>query len=308
MNTPEETFGQTNFAHAQLGDKRRTKRLVALTDLMARRPGGALPQKLNNPKDLKAFYRLMNCEDVTHKAIFDAHRVATLEQIQACDSPVLVLHDATELDFTSHFVVAEEMGQIGNGNYRGYIAQNSLAVDSKTKRVLGLVNQVLHHRADVPAKETLAEKRVRESRESLLWLKGTEPLPSDRKLVDVCDQGADTFEFLESELNSGRRFVIRTAYDRGILIGHGDPSHGQSSNLRTYARTLPIAGTWELSVTSRARTKVRRRRKLRRRRKARSLRPREPNASLAQQIWPSLLQPFKSSRPARSTGYTAIHL
>lgn len=247
-----ESFGQTNFGHAQLGDKRRTKKLVALADLMSRRPGGALPQKLNNPKDLKAFYRLMNREEVTHKAILDAHRMATFEQIQACDSPVLILHDATELDFTRHFCVAEEMGQIGNGNHRGYIVQNSLAVDSKTRRVLGLANQVLHHRADVPSNETLAQKRVRESRESLLWLKGTEPLSGDRKLIDVCDQGADTFEFFENEVNSGRRFVIRCAYDRGIHIGHGDAADSDSSYLRTYARTLPTVGTWELQVTSRA--------------------------------------------------------
>jgi hypothetical protein len=115
---------------------------------------------------------------------------------------------------------------------------------------------VLHHRADVSAGETLAQKRARESRESLLWLKGTARLPSDRKLVDVCDQGADTFEFFEREVNSGRRFVIRCAYDRGIFIGHDAPATSRSSHLRTYARGLPIAGTWTLEVTSRAADKA----------------------------------------------------
>lgn len=251
MISPGKTFGETNFAHAQLGDARRTKRLVALADSMARRPGGALPQKLNNPKDLKAFYRLMDCEAVTHESILSAHRKVTFEAIDACASEVLILHDATELDFTKHFCVAEKMGQIGNGNHRGYIVQNSLAVVSQTGQVLGLANQVLHHRADVSADETLAQKRIRESRESLLWLKGTQ-LPGDRKLIDVCDQGADTFEFFEHEVNSGRRFVIRCAYDRGIVIGHDDPANSHSSHLRTYARTLPIAGTWQLRVGSRA--------------------------------------------------------
>lgn len=251
MISTGQTFGQINFADAELGDKRRTKRLVETADLMTRRPGGTLPQKLNNPKDLKAFYRLMNCEQVTHEAILASHRRATLKQIEACESPVLMLHDATELDFTSHASLEDELGQIGNGNHRGYIAQNSLAVDSKTRRVLGLFNQVLHHRANVPAKETVAQKRVRESRESLLWLHGTKPLPSDRKLVDVCDQGADTFEFLEQEVNSGRRFVIRAAYDRGIEIGHDGPATRKLSYLRSYARTLPAVGTWTLSVTSR---------------------------------------------------------
>ena len=273
-----KTIGEQNFAHAQLGDARRTNRLVAIADLMARRPEGALPQKLNSPKDLKAFYRLMNCKAVTHEAILSAHRAVAIERMEACDSPVLILHDATELDFTKHFSVAETMGQIGNGNHRGYIVQNSLAVESTTGRVLGLANQILHCRADVPAGETLAQKRIRESRESLLWLKGTEPLPRDRKLVDVCDQGADTFEFFEHEVRSGRRFVIRCAYDRGVVIGHGDPADSESSHLRTYARTLPVAGTWQLRVSSRASNKSPTKKGKKRKGKKP---PREKNARLA---------------------------
>ena len=159
------------------------------------------------------------------------------------------------MDYSRHFSLAGELGQIGNGNHRGYIVQNSLAVDSKTRRVLGLTNQVLHHRANVPKGEKLAQKRVRKSRESLLWLKGTQHLPADRQLVDVCDQGSDTFEFLEHEVHSGRRFVLRTSFDRRVLIGHHDDGSGESSNLRTYARTLPVAGTWTLQVTSRQTTK-----------------------------------------------------
>ena len=137
MISTNQSFGSVNFADAQLGDKRRTKRLVASVDLMVRRPGGSLPQKLNNPKDLKAFYRLMDCKQVTHEAILDAHRKATLRKIDECPSPVLILHDATELDFTSHASVGETLGQIGNGHHRGYIAQNSLAVDSKKPTDLG---------------------------------------------------------------------------------------------------------------------------------------------------------------------------
>jgi hypothetical protein len=130
-----------------------------------------------------------------------------------------------------------------------------LAVDPETRQVLGLCNQVLHRRATVPDGETIAQKRVRESRESRLWLLGTDPLPSDKQLVDVCDQGADTFEFLEHEVHSGRRFVIRAAYDRGILIGHDEASTCETSHLRTYAAQLPEAGRWILSVTSRVEVK-----------------------------------------------------
>lgn len=258
MGSKIESFGEMNFAHTELGDVRRSRRLVKTADLMCRRPGGSLPQKLNNPKDLKAFYRLMRCEEVTHEAILAAHREVTQNKIAETRGPVLILHDATELDYTKHLSLKEDLGQIGNGSHRGYIVQNSLAVNPKTRQVLGLYNQVLHHRANVPAGETIAQKRERESRESLLWLQGTEPestATDSWKLIDVCDQGADTFEFLEHEVNSGRRFVIRAAYDRSILIGHGDAGECETGNLRTYARELPEAGRWTLSVTSKVEQK-----------------------------------------------------
>ncbi len=196
----------------------------------------------------------MNSDGVTHEVILQAHREVVLANIEQMDSPVLVLHDATELDYTNHHSL-ETLGQIGNGHHRGYIAQNSLAVDPNTREVVGLLGQVLHDRVRVPKKEGTAKKRERESRESRLWLTGTESLPASWQLIDVCDQGADTFEFLEHEVNSGRRFVIRAAYDRGIVIGHDAPETSNESHLRTYARTLPEAGSWTLRVTSKVETK-----------------------------------------------------
>lgn len=247
--TQTPSFGELNFGHAQLGDRRRTKRLVQLVDQMCQRPGGTLPQKFRSPADLQAFYRLVRSDDVTHAAILGAHRQVTFEQIQRLETPVLVLHDSTELDFTTHKSL-HRLGQIGSGTRRGYIAHNSLAVDPQTREVLGLCNQVLHRRPRVAKQETNSQKRKRTTRESLLWLKGTEPLPGDWQFVDVCDRGADSFEFLEHEMASGRRFVIRSSHSRRVFVGHGEPRPGDSGKLHASARTLPQAGTWTLRVTS----------------------------------------------------------
>ena len=243
-----ESFGQMHFGNAVLGDKRRTNCLVRCADALSRHPGGTLPDKINSPADLKAFYRLCDCPDVTHKAVLAPHRERTLQTIERLRRPILILHDATELDYTTHFSLADDLGQIGNGKYRGYICQNSLAVDPKTREVIGLANQVLHHRVRVPKSETAAQRRDRETRESRLWLHGTDGLPSRRQLVDVCDQGADTFEFLQHECYSGRRFVIRSAYNRGILIGH-KAEKGHSSYVRTYAKGLSSLGERTVKVT-----------------------------------------------------------
>jgi hypothetical protein len=249
--THTQSFGERNFGHAQLGDQRRTRRLVDLANQMALRPGGTLPQKIRSPADLQAFYRLMRKKQVTHAAILEAHRQATVARIEELEGTVLVIHDTTELEYTTHKSL-DGLGKIGNGNRRGYITHNSLAVDPKTRDVLGLYNQVLHRRAEVSESETRTQRRNRSSRESLLWIKGTEPLPASRQLVDVCDRGADSFEFLEHEVSSGRRFVIRSCYDRCIFLGHGEPKESESGKLHQYARTLSQAGTWTLQVTSKS--------------------------------------------------------
>lgn len=242
-------FGEKNFGNAQLGDKRRTKRLVSLVEQLCLRPGGSLPQKLRSPKDLKSFYRLMDADEVTHKAILDPHRDVTMERIEELNKAVLILHDTTELDYTTHKSL-KELGQIGNGKNRGYLAHNSLAIEPESGEVLGLTNQILHRRAVVSKSETHSQRRKRTDRESLLWPEGTKPLPSNWNLIDVCDRGADTFEFLQHEVQSGRRFVIRSSHDRCIKVGHDAPEDCKSTKLRAHLRSLPEAGTWKLNVTA----------------------------------------------------------
>ena len=45
-------------------------------------------------------------------------------------------------------------------------------------------------------------------------------MPAAAQLIDVADQGAGTFEFLEHEFPSGRRFVIRDGKTRQVDAGH----------------------------------------------------------------------------------------
>ena len=156
MNDGIASFGCSDFGHADLGDQRRTRRLAALVDQMTRHPGGTLPDKLNQPPDLRAFYRLMNRPEVTHDVLMRSHAEATRQRIAALGSGVVLqLHDATELDFTSKTTLLDHLGQIGQGTRRGYICHNSLAVRADTGETLGLLSQILHHRADVSDGETV---------------------------------------------------------------------------------------------------------------------------------------------------------
>jgi hypothetical protein len=214
------SFGQRNFGKVNLGDKRSTKRLVKLVDIMCRHPGGTLPDKLSQPPDLRAFYRVVNRPQTTHEALMRGHTDETRARIGALGSRVvLILHDATELDYTSKATLTDSLGQIGQGTQRGYICHNSLAVRADTGETLGLTAQILHHRADRPQGETAKQSRERENRESRLWVRGAQlsgAAPAGVLCVDVSDSLSDTFEYLAYEIDNQRSFVLRAKENRKL--------------------------------------------------------------------------------------------
>jgi transposase-like protein len=241
------SFAQANFGQVNLGDKRRTDRLVQSVEEMCRHPGGTLPDKLNRPADLRGFYRLMDQSEVTHKVLMDGHTAQTRRAIEALGSgAVLLLHDATELDYTSKKSLKGRLGQIGQGTRQGYICHNSLAVRADSGETLGLCSQILHHRAKVDKNEKTCQKRQRQDRESRLWVEGAKssgPAPPGVQCVDVSDSLSDTFEYMAFEVTQGRHFLLRAREDRHLAKPHSGPSR-----LFEAVRQLQMAGAHEVSV------------------------------------------------------------
>lgn len=246
MESQCDSFGMRNFGRLDLGDVRRTARLVEAVDVMCRHPGGTLPHKLNRPADLRAYYRLLHRPEVTHAKLIGSHADCTRADVAKQDADVLILHDATELDFTSKATVSQLLSQIGMGAQRGYICHNSLAVRADTGAVLGLTSQILHQRAFVPKNETAKQCRERANRESRLWVQGAQasgPAPAGVRCVDVSDSLSDTFEYMAFEVDQGRRFVLRQREDRRLQT----PLAGQDY-LKAATRALPAQGERSVRV------------------------------------------------------------
>jgi len=247
-----DSFGQENFGSVDLGHAQRNECLIKIANLLQRHPGGTLPDKLNNPTNYNSMLNLANRPEVTHAAVLQPHRQRTFRLMQEAASPiVLLIHDTTELDYSGLHSLAAELGEIGNGSRRGYLCHNSLAVDPQKREVLGLANQLLHCREPVPPQESVAAKRIRESRESRLWTRAVEAIgvvASDKTCVDVCDRGADAFEFLAYEVQAGRSFLIRSTQSRSI---EADAEGGCQTYLHDYARTLQSRGRRDLTLAAR---------------------------------------------------------
>lgn len=249
------SFGRRNFDGLDLGDSRRTDRLVRAVDAMCRHPGGTLPDKFPKPADLRAFYRLMDCDSVTHEVLMRAHAEETRRLVAQVPGVVLIVHDATELDYTTRKSLELQLGQIGQGTHRGYICHNSLAVrlssDARGTLVpetLGLLSQILHHRPRVDKQETAKQTRERQSRESRLWRRGVEacgPPPPEVQCVDVSDSLSDTFEYMAYEVAEGRHFVLRAREERRLE----EPVNGKQY-LFEAVRSLASSGSRGIEVAT----------------------------------------------------------
>lgn len=162
-------WAEAHFTGTRLGDRRRSRRLMAAAAVLANRPEGTLPQRFALAP-LRAVYRLCNRPEVTRQAVTEPHLTATREAIGATRSATLILHDSTELVFTSHHALTG-LGQTGNGRGRGLLQHNSLAIDAATGMVHGLIAQQVSPRPKAPKNESRAAREGRE-RQSQVWARG----------------------------------------------------------------------------------------------------------------------------------------
>ena len=195
----ERSFGELHFGSAELGDVRRTRRLVQVADRMVKHPGGTLPDKLSDPAGLKGLYRLAARDEVTHEAVLAPSRERTLRLAAEASGTVLHIHDGTELDYSGLHSL-KDLGRIGDGNGRGYLVHNTLTIVAETREVLGLAYQKLIKRPQAPKRETRKQCRERPDRESRMWKHASKTIPAvppGRRWVEVADRGADLLEFID---------------------------------------------------------------------------------------------------------------
>jgi Transposase DNA-binding len=229
-------WARENFGTADLGDARRTARLIHSAACRHEHPSGSLPAKFHDPASLEGYYQLANEPDVTHARILQSAAPRTWQRMRDEPGVTLVLHDTTVGDYSGLDI--DDLGQIGDGHGRGLYIHNALAV-TPDRRVLGLAGQLLHKRRKVPKNETKAQRQRAPDRESRLWkalVQQMPPAPADRLWVDVADRGADITEFLAHEHTTGRVYLVRSQHNRKVQLVD-DSGTVTSARLHTFIRT-----------------------------------------------------------------------
>lgn len=239
------TWAQQQFSDCQLGDERRTRRLVRLAEQVVSHPSGGFPEQTETWADLKAAYRLLDRAEVTFESVAGMHWRQTRERNAG---RYLVLGDTTELDFGFHREIPD-LGPTGNGGGWGFLLHSGLLVAAEGEEIFGLAAQTIHYRQPRPKHEN-ATQRLGRDRESKVWGEVIDAVgrPAEGvELVHVLDRGADNFEVYCHCLEQEADWVVRvTQKERNILT-----PDDERMSLCAYLDTLPLSGKYELLLRTR---------------------------------------------------------
>jgi hypothetical protein len=221
---PPAQWAQREFGFAELGDRRRSKRLVNIATKLAANPGGTLPQAIPQWADLKAAYRFLDQPRVTYDQIQAPHLENTLA---LCREPgeYLIIEDTTLLDYSCS-EAALELGTIGDGSQRGFELHSAMAVRVEQwtleQRPEGIVVGLLGQQCDCPrprAKGETEAQRWQRARKSRRWtaaLKTAGPPPAGCQWIYVADRESDFYEPIQTCQQLSIDFVIRSRCDRRL--------------------------------------------------------------------------------------------
>jgi hypothetical protein len=236
-------WAQQQFGRCELGDVRRTRRLVQFASQVAAAPDASTPGQTERWSDLKAAYRLIDNDHATFEAIGNCH----WQQTRQCASGTwLISCDTTEVNFGATNE-AMGLGPLGGGFGRGFLLHSGLMIDPETEEVIGLAGQKTRYRKPAPKRESRTRRQARD-RESKVWgelIEQIGPPPEGVRWIDLCDRGADNFEVYCKLLLNRHDWVIRAAQLKRV-VRQGN----KEMPLSSFLGSLPLAGTYKLSYRS----------------------------------------------------------
>src|SRR5215210_713239 len=190
-------WAENEFGDADLGDVRRTARLVQLATVLGAQPQASLPDAADDPATLKAAYRFFDNAYVRAEAMLASHIRSTKVRMQAVPL-VLAVQDTTYLDWTDH-PNTKGLGPLAAPSHQGLLAHTTLAITPE-RVPLGLLAQQVWARDPAVRHKQDHQQRPIDAKESQKWLTSLEAVITarvecpDTHFVSVGDREADVYD------------------------------------------------------------------------------------------------------------------
>lgn len=244
-------WAEEQFGGCELGDVRRTQRLVRYAAQAAADPSGSTPKQTECWDECKAAYRLIDSEDVVFTAITAPHYQATRARTKGT---WLLISDTTDTHFPGRNV--KGLGPTGDGGGHGFLLHSSLMVRADGKEIVGLAGQVIRYRRPVKQEAGGSQRVRRKDRESVIWGQLIDQVgrpPEGVRFLHVCDRGGDQFELYCHMVQQQAGWVVRAAQlQRRVFT-----PQREEVKLSAYLESLPVADNYTLDLTANKNQKAR---------------------------------------------------
>lgn len=224
MDASGYEWAEEEFGHAELGDRRRTRRLVTTARALAVAPAGRVTQVFRKNADQQGVYGLLSNELVSRAALGRAMASACFDRCNAamggCTAPVIVAFDGTSIGVPDH-TGTKDLGVVGNyrNEGRGLQVLTGLAMTADGTP-MGIAAQRFWTRPRKKPRKMRTHWRKTNAKETQHTLdlmndvvSGAARFP-DMRMIFVGDRGNDAAPVLLEATKLGQGFVIRACRDR----------------------------------------------------------------------------------------------
>jgi hypothetical protein len=253
----ETQWSRQMFGECELGDARRTDRLVSVAALMSKQMGKSLSKSCEGDSAaLLGGYRLLRNDEVNPQAIREGAFAKVAQQAQE-HVVLLAVEDSTSVSYKH--AAAADLGITGSrkdAKRKGFLVHSVLLLDGVGESTVGLIEQDDWCReSEGYGKKHARKQRAYEDKESYKWERASE-CTAERlgaamaRTISVCDRESDVYEYLEYKLGHAQRFVIRAKVDRRLL-------GGKQNLFETLARDAAELSSYTVEVVQRGGRKAR---------------------------------------------------
>jgi len=221
------TWADREFGHAELGDQRRTRRLVDIAAGALRRPAGRITEVFGTDAERQGAYDFLENEEIGAEAVLAATVRASMRRV-AKQSYAFVAIDGTSLSLVDHRGI-KDFGAIGayKDFGRGLKLIHAYVVDRHGVPA-GVSSQIWWTRPAAYVKKK--QFRPLRTKETVHWLEAIDETAERFKLHAqgtrpwfLLDREGDCWPTLRRLVDGAELFTVRSCWDRRLKTAPDEP-------------------------------------------------------------------------------------
>ena len=249
----ELAWAQEQFGRTDLGDTRRTARLVRIATSAARSPAGTVSAVFDDDAERQGAYDFLESPHIKPAALERGVGQAAAGRCGA-ESRIFVAVDGSSLTFVDR---TGERGLGAVGTYtagaQGLKVITALGI-SDGGVPIGVLRQVTWRRpAERPTRRRSAKKRPVDKKETRHWLDAIKDSAermaetgSKTRITYLVDREGDSAAMLATLVGTEQGFIVRGNWDREVAA-----EDGRRWKIRNLFSYLPALGAYDLEVSAR---------------------------------------------------------